>query len=122
MKKIIPIFLIAVLALQYFNKIEIYLSYRIHKNYISTFLCENRNRPQLKCFGNCHLLKQLCTTEETQKKSPASVKDFQEIVYFFSDEKTVWKIFSTENPLMPFLQNEKSILLYSPIFHPPQII
>ncbi|NHN24140.1 hypothetical protein FIA58_000490 [Flavobacterium jejuense] len=46
------------------------LDYLINYDYISTQLCENTLKPELKCNGKCHLKKELAN--EAKKENPNS--------------------------------------------------
>ena len=43
------------------------LEYIINYDYIANVLCENKNKPQLKCNGKCHLMKELAKASESEK-------------------------------------------------------
>lgn len=48
--------------------------YLTNKEYVAKNLCENKEKPQLKCNGKCHLAKRLQELEEpapVPKKNPA---------------------------------------------------
>ena len=36
-----------------------FLEYAVNKDYIAAELCENKDRPEMKCGGSCYLMKQL---------------------------------------------------------------
>ena len=40
-------------------RISLMMHYRLNKTYISQNLCENRNKPEMKCDGKCYLKKRL---------------------------------------------------------------
>lgn len=42
--------------------------YRINKEYYAQNLCENQERPEMKCEGSCQLSKQLKQAENSQSK------------------------------------------------------
>ena len=42
--------------------------YHINKDYIARVLCENRDKPQLHCDGQCYLAKQLKAQQDKQDK------------------------------------------------------
>lgn len=55
-----------------------YLNYCINYKYISTVLCENKNKPQMHCNGKCHLKKTIKTAaeEDSKSKAPMLIKVF----------------------------------------------
>lgn len=52
-------------------------SYALHYEYIVKELCENRKKPELKCNGKCHLMKELAKSAAAEK--PVSGKKAPEI-------------------------------------------
>jgi hypothetical protein len=40
------------------------MDYAINYDYISKVLCINKDKPELKCNGKCHLMKELAKTED----------------------------------------------------------
>ena len=44
--------------------------YEINKEYVATVLCENKDKPAMKCCGKCYLQKQLTNTSDNTEKSP----------------------------------------------------
>jgi len=42
--------------------------YQVNKDYIARVLCENRDKPQLHCDGQCYLAKQLKAQQDRQDK------------------------------------------------------
>ena len=59
MKKLIALTLLLVLFLSAVRPYFPYLDYAINKEYIAKVLCENIEKPKLKCNGKCHLKKEL---------------------------------------------------------------
>ena len=48
--------------------IQPYVEYVLNQDYIAEFLCVNKDKPELKCHGKCHLAKQI----EKQNQDPVS--------------------------------------------------
>ncbi len=44
-----------------------YVEYVLNQDYISDFLCTNKDKPELQCHGKCHLVKQI---EKQQENEP----------------------------------------------------
>jgi hypothetical protein len=80
MKRIVSVILILLLTTQAFSKWMIVLEFEMNKEYIAANLCENREKPVLKCGGSCQLAKQLAEEDDASKSSAYQVK-FQEVVY-----------------------------------------
>jgi hypothetical protein len=51
------------------------LDYIYNYQYITTVLCENKDKPQLKCCGKCHLKKELAKASEGEKTNSSDKKD-----------------------------------------------
>lgn len=60
------------------------LEYAFNYDYISTRLCENRDKPELNCNGKCYLKKKLVKAQKEASNRPASQKtiDFSELLSF----------------------------------------
>lgn len=83
MKKIIVI-----LALfMFFKPVLPFLEYAVFYDYIKNELCENKDKPKLKCNGKCHLAKEMAKASDTPEKgndkrqilAETSVVFFQEL-------------------------------------------
>jgi len=121
MKKLTAIFLLFVLMIQYFNKVEIIVCYQLNKDFISSTFCENKSKPELQCDGKCFMKKQLKATDEDQSKTPITVRDFQEIIFFCSHSE----ILLPKQNCLPDLcfenyLNTKYTSPLFPIFQPPK--
>jgi hypothetical protein len=118
--------LVIVIAAIVLRPIVPLIGYALNYEYISTVLCENKDKPEKKCNGKCHLKKQLNELYD-EEKSPVSNKPIKvlenEITYFekcFSfdfhiqnfDTKHI--VFSSDSNLYFFDFNKE-------IFHPPAI-
>lgn len=60
-------FLIFTVFAANFSWLLVYAGFKINQQYIAATLCENRNKPDLHCNGQCYLRKQLRQTEERQQ-------------------------------------------------------
>lgn len=83
--------------------------------------CINKNRPQLKCHGQCQLMKKMAEKEKQEQHHPES-KPGEQTALFFSYAETSpaivaeTSIHSTFPPYTsPFLSD-----LTTDIFHPPR--
>lgn len=124
MKKIA--FIIAILFLV--KPVLPVIDYAINYRYIATVLCENKAKPELKCNGKCHLMKELAKQSENEKPISNDKKNslIQETeVLFFQTEIA----YNLSNPFGRNKTNINSFYLdmytylnsYS-IFHPPILI
>src|SRR5687767_3279293 len=59
-----------------------YLNYQVNYEYISTVLCENKDKPDMQCEGKCHLnkeLKKAAEEESNNKEAILNLFECQEI-------------------------------------------
>lgn len=96
------------------------VDYFLHYSYYSEVLCVNKDKPQLKCNGKCHL----ALAEKAQEKEKAPLpKLFQFEVEATSPIFTTSKSeqFSPQKAKHPFfIQKAIKILTFSRLLRPPQ--
>lgn len=101
------------------------IEYHANYDYISTVLCENRDRPYLECNGKCYLEKQL-------KKSNHSHDDHSNIPSINMDDYPMSPIteftYQIKNLDSFYIENKSSKFRYSSqeyvstVFKPPKYI
>ncbi|GGH63615.1 hypothetical protein HNQ91_002485 [Filimonas zeae] len=69
-KQITSILLLLAFLLQTFSRTAIVLEFYANQQYIAQKLCENKNKPQLKCGGKCQLHKKLQQEESKDEENP----------------------------------------------------
>ena len=72
MARVLALFLAALMLLQTFSRELLVLDYQVHKESITRLFCVNKEKPQLRCNGKCHLAKQLRKASDSESKTPAS--------------------------------------------------
>jgi len=102
------------------------VDYIVNYEYISTHLCENIEKPVLKCNGKCHLKKELAS--EAKKNSPKSNEQKNNSITFevlFCENITSY-VFNTDmcfDKSVQYLYNCIYFRLNSTsIFHPPILV
>ena len=90
------------------------LDYAVNYDYISTQLCENRARPELRCNGKCYVKKEILKSSENQnaKESKVQIKSIDvfvvnensEFIADFSVEK------KTENNFLSLFNSIQSLV------------
>lgn len=50
------------------------IDYAVNYEYISKVLCVNKTKPELKCNGKCHLMKELAKASDDDKSTPSEKK------------------------------------------------
>ena len=94
--------------------------YELNKDYITELFCVNKDKPELKCHGKCHLKKQV----ESQDKERDIAIEISEIVWisFVPDEST--PLFTEEQTQPRFSYPNSERVDYDShlagVFHPPQ--
>jgi hypothetical protein len=85
MKQLIALTLLLVLFLSAIRPYFPYVDYAINKEYIAKVLCENIEKPILKCNGKCHLKKELKKAIEVDysEKEGQVKSNEQEHVYLY---------------------------------------
>ena len=108
--------------LQTFSNSFILLNYQVNKEYISKNLCENKDKPQMKCCGKCHLRKQLAK-EEKKENTPFSQNMKVKFEMQFVSENS-YAVVSTYKKITELNSDYSFFIPTSPstfIFHPPQV-
>lgn len=124
MKKLIIIVILAI----FLKPILPVIDYVINYDYIAKVLCENKAKPQLKCNGKCHLMKELAKASENEKPINSDKKDNSkhEIELLYYNE------LSEINFRQIYFHNKTSIgdnyanlyfhMVGCSVFHPPTFI
>lgn len=122
MKKLVSIVLMIAILLQTFSSWVIVSGYQMNKSFIAAYLCENKNKPQLHCNGQCYLMKNLKKeAQEQEQKANNTLREKFEINNFFSvcKQNFIDTSYIELTHLNFFLQKEPRNNSFS-IFQPPQ--
>jgi len=115
-----PIFLAFAFLLQTFSYLIIYADYEINKNYIAKNLCENKDRPELKCEGKCQLCKKMKTEDTKQNKGLPSTKTVKfTLLYSIRGGFSQTAALSASPSLSSVYRAGISSVHTSAVFHPP---
>ena len=76
MKRVIAILLLLTVVAPALLKFSSVVNYMVEYDYYVNVLCENKDQPELKCNGTCHLAKEIKQAEEanTPPELPVEVK------------------------------------------------
>lgn len=105
--------------MQTFSRLAIEAGYAINKSYVAQNLCENKDKPSMRCCGKCFLKKQL-KKQDRQEQSTNNKKESQEVQLFFAVSDyfvRTWQpiekneYFIVDNNHLPFFPRS--------VFHPP---
>jgi hypothetical protein len=102
------------------------VDYVVNYDYISKVLCENKAKPELKCNGKCHLMKELAKASEEEKPTSSDKKmtHFEfETVFIQELPQFTWNDFGFS---VPKAVNAAYSDLYcykgsTSVFHPPTV-
>lgn len=103
------------------------LEYVVNYDYVVNVLCENKDKPKMKCNGKCHLSKELAKEAGAEDKNPFNGKTAKtEIPQFIISENIIEYIFSSTGSLISeenigYRSNLNPSLITSKILHPPQL-
>jgi len=80
-----------------FRFLSPYISYQLNYTYISTVLCENKDKPALNCKGKCQLNKELKKTVEEESDKQTITQNIQ--VEVIPSKESIYK-----TPVFPLLK------------------
>lgn len=66
--RLIALFLIPLLLGISFSKMAVFAGFELNRDYITSKLCENRDKVWMNCEGKCYLMKKLKQVEEKESK------------------------------------------------------
>lgn len=126
MKRIVAILLLCSLSCQCLVKLGIVAWFGLNREYIARNLCENKDKPELKCCGKCYLKKQLkkADAEEKKQDSPAAKSNRLELTAFVLPSRTATPLsfIASLSPVQnPGRSAHHGILFSVPVFHPPAV-
>jgi hypothetical protein len=81
----------AALLFANFQQVAVYALYKINQSYITNRYCENKNKPEKHCNGQCHLGKTLAQTEKENSKD-------------FSFKWNDIEVFAQNNSIIPHIK------------------
>lgn len=69
-KKIVTLVLLVAFAIHSFSRVVIVFGFYANQKTIAATLCENKDKPILKCEGKCQLSKKLLAQEKKDQQNP----------------------------------------------------
>jgi len=81
-RRSICLLLLLVVCMQSFNRLGISVAFKINQNYISSSLCENRDKPSMHCNGKCILMKKLKLAEQNEEKQRNENLEQANVLFF----------------------------------------
>lgn len=117
------LFLTALLALRVLIVPVLFLDFELRRDYIARYLCENRNRPELHCDGQCYLAKRLqaAQEQEQQQKGQELLRFLFELPFEAGVEPVAFApVFSEKTAPFPACAAPVTDGLTTAPFHPPR--
>lgn len=123
MYRLVSVLVLVGIVLQSLSSAFLLAHYHYNKASITAKYCENKEKPKLKCNGQCHLRKQL-KQDEQRKENPASpLKNKTDILQYFQDFST--SILQVRNyqlvqPTFTTSTFHEQLVILA-VFHPPTV-
>ncbi|BCY28349.1 MULTISPECIES: hypothetical protein [Flavobacterium] len=96
------------------------IDYVVNYEYISTKLCENKDKPELNCNGKCHVAKKISESTNSDNTNKLKSNSEVEILFFQTDNFDFRKfIFHTKSITKFHYENLYFHMSSSDYFHPP---
>ncbi len=98
----------------------VWLLYEFNKDYITQELCENKDKPKLKCEGKCHLAKQLTEVSPTESSEPAEVNYIPQVQLFYQGLQSSFFTIYDKNAIIPEPNSSYNFQPFYEIDEPPR--
>ncbi|GAB3772287.1 hypothetical protein GCM10028818_12310 [Spirosoma horti] len=99
--------------------------YQVNKAYIARVLCENRDKPQLHCDGQCYLAKQLKAQQDRQDKETTERVQNTPVLHLFCQVNLPFQFrqhgFDRVSVAFSTYQFPAYLAPLSGLFRPPQV-
>jgi hypothetical protein len=115
------LFMLLAFAASSFSKAVIVVDFYAHRDYIARNLCENRDKPMLRCCGRCQLHKRLAREADQDKDNPERKAENKQEVLFPGDiaQLTTSPVRTCVLQCYAILPVASAIDRSLDIFHPP---
>ena len=117
--------MISMILIVSFRDVVSLLSFKVNQDYISNFLCINKDVPKSTCQGKCMLSKTIKEAHEQDENSkiPFVSENKQSLIFLISDDKKEYDFHLNffKNKLLTADHHLFESNYISDIFHPPQV-
>lgn len=122
MSRVLSIALIALYGLTLSQAYMPQVNYWMNRDYIASVLCENKDKPELECNGQCHLKKQI--KEQSDKEKEGEEVSERLMVEFIRaiDEFAVVVEDETHEIIPSYYCDNLDAGVKQGIFHPPKLL
>ncbi len=123
MKAIFTYFILSAFLLNAGGKVIIYLDFLINQDYITQNLCENKDKPVLKCNGKCQLARELAKEEKKEKKETKHKFEDTNTYFFCSFDELIElePVFYQKREHSNAKVQSRSTGFLTKVFHPPAL-
>lgn len=83
MKKWGAVVLIIFLILNTFNEASIFIAFKLNQSKITELFCINKDKPELKCNGQCHLAEVIEDNQEEENSPYSNSTETREVIVLF---------------------------------------
>lgn len=125
MKYFVVTILSLIILVNSIPEIVIYTSYRLNQDYITELFCVNKDKPNLKCNGSCHLKKEIKQSKEEGQNQPLPLIEEGQNNYYYPSSLEFEKIISlVESKQNDFLASQTSYsnIIIGRLFRPPRLL
>ena len=103
-----------------FTKLYFYVGYELNKTYISTILCENRDKPKMECNGKCYLKKKIKQADKQEQKQERTNSKSFFCDHFLLSQYRFKSFIRRTDVYTPAQVQSYNFQKAKAIFHPPQ--
>lgn len=121
MRSFTSIFFLALYVLAMVHPALPFIEYEVNQSYIIANLCENNDKPEMKCNGACHLKKQIQEQTGEGEKESTILIDMEKLPVSVETQAIVLPIGVPEIKSFSLLETLKKEDHASKIFHPPTV-
>lgn len=117
--------MVSLMLIVSFRDVVSLLSFKVNQDYISNFLCINRDVPKSTCQGKCMLSKTIKEAHEQDgnSKIPLVTENKQSLIFLILDDKKEYDFHLNFFKKKLFVADQHFVdsQYISDIFHPPQV-
>lgn len=120
-RRLLAYLLIVALVASNFSRLFIYAGFELNRNYITSKLCENRDKPWMHCNGKCYFMKKIKQAEDKEKNEERQSQKnlFQEACWSAISQikfhSVLLQVMFVPNNCVAFPKSN------APVFRPPQL-
>lgn len=109
------------LSFQCLVKLGLLTYYELNISYIIRELCENKDKPDLKCHGKCFLKKKMGLADKAEKQTAEIFKQVEFPVFITPSSQLKFEQFIVINIDKIEIPNLYTYTISTRIFHPPLV-